>query len=167
MKTIIKLVLGGLMITLASGEIVAGAIDTAVDLIAQHERFMPRPYVCEGKQITIGYGCTDPYWIRKDNITKTEAKAVLRKTVVKILNNLDSDIGTLQLNNKRRAALCSFVFNEGWGNWLESTLRKKIKARAKTEEIHAEFRRWHYANGGISYDGLIKRREAEIKLWGK
>lgn len=165
MKTIIKLVLGGLMITFADGDLVAGAVDTATSMIAQFEGFTNSVYTCPGGQLTIGYGFTDKDLIRKGSITKEEAQAVLRKKVVAVLSSLDRDIGTLNLSNRKRAALCSFVYNVGEGNWKKSTLRKLIKAKAKNDVIVAEIRKWHFSQG-ISLGGLVKRRDAEAKLWG-
>ncbi len=153
------------MVTLECGDLVAGATDTAVDLIAQYEGFTNSVYTCPGGQATIGYGFTDKALIKKGKITKDEAKAILRKKVVNLLNKIDADVGTVGLNNKRRAALCSFIYNVGEGNWNKSTLRKLIKQRAKPVEIHAELRKWHYSKG-VSLEGLVKRRESEVKLWG-
>ena len=47
-----------------------------------------------------------------------------------------------------------------------STLLRKIKEGASTEDIQAEFRRWVYANGK-KLKGLVKRREWEASRWAE
>ena len=63
-------------------------------------------------------------------------------------------------------ALCSFIFNLGIGNFKSSTLLKKIKAGAPTEEIQAEFKRWVYAKKKV-LKGLVRRREWEAGRWAE
>lgn len=63
-------------------------------------------------------------------------------------------------------ALVDFGYNLGIGKLKSSTLLKKIKAGASTEEIQAEFRRWVYAGGKV-LKGLVKRREWEAQRWAE
>jgi lysozyme len=69
----------------------------------------------------------------------------------------------IQLAAHQVAALVSFVFNLGAGNFLSSTMLKKIN-QDKLDEVPAELRRWVYA-GGKKERGLVRRREAEANLF--
>lgn len=62
----------------------------------------------------------------------------------------------------RRAAMASFVFNVGEGNFLKSTMLKKLNAGDVLGACN-ELTKWNKAKGVI-LRGLTKRREAERKL---
>ena len=70
----------------------------------------------------------------------------------------------VELSSEQEAALCDFAFNCGSGNLQVSTLRRVIN-RGEFDEAPKQFRRWVYARG-IKLKGLIRRREAEVELWG-
>lgn len=61
-----------------------------------------------------------------------------------------------------RAALGSFVYNVGVGNFESSTLLRKAKAGDMVGACN-ELPRWVYA-GGRKLNGLVRRREAEREL---
>lgn len=63
------------------------------------------------------------------------------------------------------AALTSFTFNVGGGAFCKSTLAKKANA-GDWKGACAELSRWVYA-GGIRFNGLVKRRQAERALCEK
>lgn len=65
------------------------------------------------------------------------------------------------MSSNREAALTSFVYNVGEGNFRSSTLLRKLNAG--DPNACAELRRWVYAKG-IKLNGLVKRREAEYQL---
>jgi lysozyme len=60
-------------------------------------------------------------------------------------------------------ALTSLVFNIGLGNFSTSTLLKMINA-GSADAAADQFLRWNRA-GGVILSGLVKRREAERKLY--
>lgn len=62
----------------------------------------------------------------------------------------------------RRAALASFVYNVGEGQFSRSTLLRKLNA-GDAREACAELSRWVYAGGRV-LTGLVKRRAAEREL---
>ena len=62
-------------------------------------------------------------------------------------------------------ALVSFTFNLGTGALQRSTLRRKVN-REDHVDVPKEFRRWVWA-GGKRSKGLIRRREAEAKIYSK
>jgi len=65
-------------------------------------------------------------------------------------------------NPDRLAAIIDFTFNLGAANLKVSTLRKRIN-KGEWEKVPKELRKWVWA-GGKKLKGLMRRREAEIKL---
>lgn len=62
----------------------------------------------------------------------------------------------------RRAALASFVYNAGAGNFASSTLLRKLNAGDPIGACN-ELAKWVYSKGQI-LPGLVKRREQERAL---
>jgi lysozyme len=62
--------------------------------------------------------------------------------------------------------LVSFAYNCGLQNLKSSTLLKKVNANPNDEAIFKEFLKWNKANGR-TMAGLLRRREAEAKLYFK
>lgn len=60
-------------------------------------------------------------------------------------------------------ALVSFTFNVGEGAFRQSTLLKRLNAR-DFADVPNQLRRWN-RSGGKVVQGLVNRRENEIKLW--
>lgn len=112
---------------------------------------------------TIGYGST--LNVRRGmRISQAEAGR-------RFLFDLETaEIGLRKLNlnltQGQFDALADFVFNLGVGKLTNSTLLKKIRDKAPTDEIQKEFRRWVYA-GGKPANGLVKRREWEARRWAE
>lgn len=69
----------------------------------------------------------------------------------------------VRLSQNQFDALVSFVFNVGIGAFKESTLLK-ILNRGSYDAIPDQLRRWVKA-GGKTVQGMVNRRENEIKLW--
>ena len=67
------------------------------------------------------------------------------------------------LNQNQFDALVSFVFNVGAGAFRSSTLLRLLN-RGKYDQIPAQLRRWTKDNGRV-IQGLVNRREKEIRLW--
>jgi len=143
------------------------AIEVAQALIRRWEGCYLRPYLCPAGVPTIGYGAT--YYedgtrvaLTDDPISKERAEALLVwmvKTkylppVLKLCPGID--------NPDRLAAIIDFTFNLGATNLKVSTLRKRIN-KGEWEKVPKELRKWVWA-GGKKLKGLMKRREAEIKL---
>lgn len=110
---------------------------------------------------TIGYGHT--YGVKQgQTITKAQADSLLRGDLMKAekyVNDL-----RLELTQGQYDALVDFAYNIGPGRLGNSTLLEKIRAKAPTEEIQEQFRRWVYADGK-KLAGLVKRREWEAQRW--
>lgn len=61
-------------------------------------------------------------------------------------------------------ALVLFVFNVGVGAFARSTLLRLLNA-GQYDAIPDQLRRWNKAGGRV-VDGLTRRREREVLLWG-
>ncbi len=139
-----------------------------IDIITEFEGFSEKPYLDVVKVPTIGYGT-----ISYSNGVKVKLtdKPISKETALKELKNHveESCIPTIQnnikveLNQNQIDALCSFIYNIGSGNFIKSTLLKKIN---KKDFVGAaeEFLRWNKASGKV-FAGLTRRREAEKQLF--
>lgn len=112
---------------------------------------------------TIGWGTTGPE-VRQDTVwTEQQAQAALdRELVVKALGVLKYSPKLGAESAKRFAAIISFAYNCGLGNYRISTLKRKINEgdwAAAAEEIL----KWNKAAGRIM-PGLTRRRVAESAL---
>jgi len=63
----------------------------------------------------------------------------------------------------QREALVSFVFNIGREAFKQSTLLRKLN-QGLYDEVPGQMRRWIYEGTKVS-QGLVNRREKEIKVW--
>jgi lysozyme len=145
-------------------------------LLKSHERcvlrayddFQPNKVLQLGDAIlgtlTIGYGHTGSDVHVGMKIGPDRAEALLWQDVQDVEEAIMQLID-VPLTQDQFDALVILVFNIGIGNFKSSTLRKKINAKATDPVIHAQFRRWIKSKGKV-LQGLIRRREDEIKLWG-
>jgi lysozyme len=67
------------------------------------------------------------------------------------------------LNQNQFDALVSFTFNVGVGAFQGSTLLKLLN-QGQYDQVPAQLLRWTRA-GGVVVQGLVNRRNNEIKLW--
>jgi lysozyme len=67
------------------------------------------------------------------------------------------------LNQNQFDALVSFTFNVGAGAFTSSTLLKVLN-QGQYDAVPDQLRRWTRAGGQV-VQGLVNRRENEIKLW--
>ena len=141
--------------------------DKALSLIAKYEGFRSEPYKCPAGVWTIGYGTTrdiegEKITCKSSPITEEYAMWLLHEEVKKVESTLRKQIN-VYVNSNQLAALASFVYNLGSGNFHKSTLRKKINAQ-DFEGAAKEFPRWVYAKGK-KLKGLVKRRHEEMVLF--
>jgi lysozyme len=134
-----------------------------LDLIKKHESLMLHAYKCPGDKWTIGYGHTRT---AKKGMVINEKRA--DQFLVSDLRFSENVVRTLPctLSQNQFDALVSFVFNVGSGNFLTSTLRKRIIADPFDPDIARQFKRWVYAKGR-KLRGLEKRRAEEAELYFK
>ena len=136
-----------------------------------YEKLELTAYVCPAGKLTIGWGHTgkvDGVQIHKGmKITQAKAQEIFERDIATIEVPLSKEPYADSLSNDRWDALVSFIFNVGWGQFVKSTLRRKLLADIDDVSIPNEFRKWVYSKGK-KLPGLVKRREWEAQLyeWG-
>lgn len=136
--------------------------------IAKHEGLRLKPYLCPAKIPTIGYGNT--YYpngkrvtLLDDSITKEQAFEMFKIIADRFAKRVD-DLVTSKINQNQFNALVSFCYNVGTGNFMKSTLLKKVNADPNDFDIRLEFAKWNKA-GGVKSNGLVNRRSEESALY--
>lgn len=116
-----------------------------------------------GQPWTIGWGSTGPH-IKQDTVwTLEQAEQDLEKHLVYFLTGvLNLSPGLAQEDPRKLAAIISFAYNCGLGNYRISTLKKRVDAGNWEGAAH-EIKRWNKAAGRV-LKGLTRRREAEAAL---
>lgn len=137
----------------------------AIDLIKQYEGFRPEAYQDSVGVWTIGYGTTringQPV---KEGMTITEDQALqlVKQEVNKLWSQIESII-KVSLNDNQMNALVDFAYNLGFNALKTSTLMKYVN-ESQFDKAADEFGRWVFAGGKV-LPGLVKRREAEKRLF--
>jgi lysozyme len=132
-------------------------------LIKEFEGLRLTTYTCAAGVLTIGYGSTGPHATPGKTITEAEAEALLLKDLVRFETGV-SELITKPLTQGQFDALVSFCFNLGCGALEESTLRRRLNAGEDPNTVFPqELPKWVKA-GGQTLPGLVRRREAEVKL---
>lgn len=97
-----------------------------------------------------------------DGLTEQQALDLLSQDVQPAENTVNTNVKVL-LNQNQFDALVSFTFNVGGGAFKASTLLKVLNQKQYTE-VPAQLLRWTRAGGKV-VQGLLNRRQNEIKLW--
>lgn len=118
---------------------------------------LTRDELSSGKIHIIGEDVKYRDGLTEDQIDRLLAQD-LRPTEGTVTNNVLVDLLQHQFD-----ALVSFVFNVGRSAFMASTLLRKLNAGI-FEEVPVQMRRWVYA-GGRRVQGLVNRREKEVRLW--
>jgi len=135
--------------------------EKGLNLIKQFEGLRLKAYKCPAGVWTIGYGHTNN--VRPDDvITEAQATELLIRDVLDV-EGVINRLVTKTLTQGQYDALCSFIFNVGSGNFMRSTLLRKLN-QADYEGASNEFLKWVYANKK-KLAGLVKRRQAEKDLF--
>jgi len=95
-------------------------------------------------------------------ITTTQAQDLLMSDLTRFEMAVNRLV-TVPLTQAQFDALVSFAFNVGVGAFQKSTLLKKLNAGLYAE-VPVQLMLWTKA-GGKTCNGLIARRENEVKLW--
>lgn len=139
------------------------ASDILIEKVKKFEGLRLTSYKDSAGVWTIGYGHT--HGVKSgQTITEKQADSLLRGDLLTAENYVNGM--KLNLTQGQFDALVDFCYNLGAGNLAGSTLLAKIRAKAPTEEIQAQFRRWVYA-GKKKLAGLVKRREWEAQRWAE
>lgn len=139
------------------------AVNTAVTEIVKHEGFHSSWYKCPAGELTIGHGLTKAFW-NKPTITKEESLAVVKQRADAIGKEVLSMVQK-PLTSNQLAALISFTYNVGIGNFQQSTLLKELN-KGNYSKVPAELKRWVYSKK-VKLNGLVARRASEAALWSK
>lgn len=112
---------------------------------------------------TIGWGCTGPD-IKQDTVwTLEQAQDRLEAEVRHFAHGVLKLSPTLANEPPQRfAAIISFAFNCGLGNYRISTLKKKVDSKDWIE-AQKEILKWNKAAGRV-LKGLTIRRQAEAQM---
>jgi lysozyme len=137
------------------------------DLIKQFEGCKLKAYKCPAGLDTIGYGNTwypDGTKVKPGDVITQERAIELLDIIVEDFAKKVKPLIKQNLTDNNFSALVSFAYNTGVTNLKSSTLLKKVNADPKDPSIKAEFMKWVRANDKV-LNGLVKRREAEAKLY--
>lgn len=139
------------------------ASELLIGKLKEFEGYSDTAYKCAAGVWTCGYGTTKGI-TPTTRCTRAEAEQWLLRDLapVEAYLNTISEVNT----QGKFDALLSFTYNLGLGNLKSSTLLRKIKAGASTEDIQEQFRRWVYAGGKV-LKGLVRRREWEAQRWAE
>lgn len=136
------------------------------DFIKSFESLQLKAYKCSAGVPTIGYGHTSG--VKMDmSIDEVEANRLLDNDVARFDLELSKKLSK-PVKQHQWDALISFIFNLGMGNFLSSTLYKKLKANPDDATIPDEFLKWDKArvNGElVALKGLTRRRAAEAMIY--
>jgi len=144
------------------------ASESLIYFIKEMEGFAPSIYKDVVGVRTIGYGLTGKEIEGLNDISEEKATQLLTKYIndnyfSKVLSIIKSKGVSNYLQREVDAFAC-FAYNLGVGAFQSSTLLKKYVKGERGEAIHNEFMRWIYAGGKV-YQGLIKRRNYEWKIF--
>ena len=135
-----------------------------LDLIKEFEGLELKAYRCPANILTIGYGHTGSDVKEDLTITEEQANRYLMSDTESAQQCVSSFVVT-KLNQNEYDALVSFTFNVGPTAFVNSTLLKLLNEGVTKVVVSAEFLRWVKAGGEEASPGLVRRREAERKLF--
>ena len=137
--------------------------DYAFSRLKEFEGLRLTAYKCAGGKWTIGYGHTKG--VREgQRIDERTASRLLEEDVEYFESFLAKEPYAEDITQGQWDALVDFLFNLGVGNFLSSTLRKRIIEDVDHDDIPNQFRRWNKAGGKVLM-GLVKRREWEAQMY--
>jgi len=115
------------------------------------------------KPWTIGWGCTGPD-VNSDTIWSLEkAETELFKHLQYFYTGLlQLSPSLLKATPRRAAAILSFAYNCGLGNYRISTLKRRVDS-GDWQSAAIEIQKWNKAAGRV-LPGLTRRRKAEALL---
>ena len=116
-----------------------------------------------GRPWTIGFGSTGSDIGPNTIWTRQQAEEALEKHILYFTSNvLKLSPNLITANPRQLAAIISFAYNCGLGNYRISTLKKRVDT-GNWEGAAKEIQRWNKANGKV-LKGLTRRRKAEAAL---
>jgi len=132
-----------------------------IDLLKESEGCRLDAYECPGGKWTIGYGHT--HGVKSGQaITQEQAEEFLVDDLLIACGHVLSLV-EVPLTDNQLAALTSFMFNVGFGNFSKSTLLKLLN-QGDYDSVPSQLSRWVYS-GDKQLPGLASRRKAEAELF--
>lgn len=129
--------------------------------VKDFEGFSAKPYICAGKQLTIGYGSTTKG--RSGTVTKAKAESYLREDLNKARKIVD-DVVTVKLTERQAWTLTSFTYNCGREN-LELLVNGKDRLNGGNYASVPKLLPTYCKAKGKTLKGLKIRREWEASMW--
>lgn len=111
---------------------------------------------------TVGYGHTGPAVFEGQTVTDAEAEAMLLADLEDAVRCVNRRV-TAAISQGQFDAMVDFCFNAGRGNFLQSTLLRKVNA-GDFAGAAAQFGLWVHAGGEV-VPGLVRRRQAEAEMF--
>lgn len=140
-----------------------GALALVRPFIEQKEGLRLHAYQDTGGIWTIGYGETGPHIVEGLIWTEEQADDALTERIT----DFASRVGVLvhvPLSDHQAAALISFAYNTGVGNFQSSTLLRLLNEGGYSA-VHAQLLRWCHDHAGHLLAGLQIRREEEGEMF--
>lgn len=136
--------------------------DKGINMIAQFEGCRLEAYKCPAGVWTIGYGHTKNVKSGDRLSSEAEAKKLLKKDLEVYEGYVNECVENgkigFSLNQNQFDALTSFVYNCGKGNLQQLVTGRNAATIAQKILLYNK-------GGGQVLNGLVKRREAEQKLF--
>ena len=141
------------------------AIDILINLLKEFEGCKLTAYQCPAGIWTIGYGCTGREVCKGLTWTQSNADEHLLDRAKEAMAQLLSASPALETETPQRiAALASFVYNLGIGNYKKSSLKMRVDQK-NWKSAQTEIVKWNKAGGKV-LAGLTRRRAKESELIG-
>jgi len=113
--------------------------------------------------LTAGYGHTGPDVRAGMEITRAQADAWRAADMARAAAFVEAHV-RLPLNDNQFSALAEFTYNVGVGNFLGSTLLRRLN-KGDFASVPTQLLRWNKAGGKV-LPGLMVRRQREAALFG-
>jgi lysozyme len=133
-----------------------------LDLIKDFEGWRATAYLCPANVWTIGYGSTGAHVRPGMTITKERGEALLRADLARFEASVTRAV-TVDVSQNQYDAMVSLAFNIGIAGFGRSSVLRHVNARNWQAAAKA-FALWN-KGGGRVLAGLVRRREAEAKLF--
>jgi lysozyme len=136
-----------------------------INKIKRYEALRLNAYQDSVGKWTTGYGhliLPNEDYLMTGAITETQAENLLKNDLAKVEKVINGAV-QVPITGNQYDALVSLVFNIGAGNFMTSTLLKKLN-EGDYEGAAAEFPRWSYADGK-QLPGLMARRANEQNVF--
>ena len=139
------------------------ALDTALEIIKKFEGCRLMAYRDQVGILTIGYGATGPTITSHSVWTQAQAEANLNLRVQTCIHQASVASPVLVNYPSKLAAIASFIYNLGYGTYINSSHLLPAVNREDWTISAAEIKKFCHA-GGVELPGLVRRRELESIL---